>query len=162
MSKEKNSSRIDELRSQIEHHNYRYYVLDSPEISDFDYDTLMRELMKLETEKAEDDWELEIEGVKVLVDAMTMPMIDNVTVDFIDTLTHTGFKFDNPNVKSTCGCGSSFTNFGCASGRSGALPGLAAMATTTWSKIRQARRTRSSWPFVRGSNVPGYIARLPI
>lgn len=65
--------------------------------------------MKLETEKAEDDWELEVEGVKVLVDAMTMPMIDNVTVDFIDTLTHTGFKFDNPNASSQCSCGSSFS-----------------------------------------------------
>ena len=51
--------------------------------------------MKLENEKAEDDWELEVEGVKVLVDAMTFPMIDNVTVDFVDTLTHTGFKFGN-------------------------------------------------------------------
>ena len=51
--------------------------------------------MKLEAEKAEDDWELEIDGVKLLVDPMTMPMIDNVTIDFVDTLTHTGFKFDN-------------------------------------------------------------------
>ena len=65
--------------------------------------------MKLEAEKADDDWELEIEGVKLLVDPMTMPMIDNVTVDFIDTLTHTGFKFDNPNASSKCSCGSSFS-----------------------------------------------------
>jgi iron-sulfur cluster assembly protein len=65
--------------------------------------------MKLETEKADDDWELEIEGVKLLVDPMTMPMIDNVTVDFVDTLTHTGFKFDNPNASAQCSCGSSFS-----------------------------------------------------
>jgi iron-sulfur cluster assembly protein len=65
--------------------------------------------MKLENEKAEDDWELEVEGVKVLVDAMTMPMIDNVTVDFVDTLTHTGFKFDIPNASAQCSCGSSFS-----------------------------------------------------
>jgi len=41
--------RIEELREQINHHNYRYYVLDSPEISDAEYDALMRELAKLET-----------------------------------------------------------------------------------------------------------------
>ena len=65
--------------------------------------------MRLEAEKAEDDWELEVDGVKLLVDPMTMPMIDNVTVDFIDTLTHTGFKFDNPNASAQCSCGSSFS-----------------------------------------------------
>ena len=40
--------RIDALRSEINHHNYRYYVLDSPEISDAEYDALMRELKELE------------------------------------------------------------------------------------------------------------------
>jgi len=40
--------RIEELREVINHHNYRYYVLDSPEISDAEYDELMRELQKLE------------------------------------------------------------------------------------------------------------------
>src|SRR5690606_13065059 len=41
----------------------------------------------------------------------------------------------------------------------GVLPGLAAMATTTSSKMPAARRTRSLWPLVMGSNVPGSIAR---
>ena len=59
--------------------------------------------------EAEDDWEFEFEGVKLLVDPMTFPMIDNVTVDFVDTLTHTGFKFDNPNASAQCSCGSSFS-----------------------------------------------------
>ncbi len=40
--------RIDELRRQIEHHNYRYYVLDNPEIPDAEYDRLFRELQRLE------------------------------------------------------------------------------------------------------------------
>jgi len=40
--------RIDRLRAEINHHNYRYYVLDSPEISDSEYDELMRELKQLE------------------------------------------------------------------------------------------------------------------
>jgi DNA ligase (NAD+) len=42
--------RIEELRTQINYHNYRYYVLDSPEISDAEYDELMRELKSLEEE----------------------------------------------------------------------------------------------------------------
>ncbi|MBN1863113.1 MAG: NAD-dependent DNA ligase LigA, partial [Dehalococcoidales bacterium] len=42
--------KISELRTQLDHHNYRYYVLDSPEISDAEYDRLMRELGKLEAD----------------------------------------------------------------------------------------------------------------
>jgi NAD-dependent DNA ligase (contains BRCT domain type II) len=40
--------RVKKLREEIEYHNYRYYVLDSPVISDAEYDALMRELRKLE------------------------------------------------------------------------------------------------------------------
>lgn len=40
--------RIEQLKTQINHHNYRYYVLDSPEIGDAEYDELMRELKQLE------------------------------------------------------------------------------------------------------------------
>ena len=40
--------RIEQLRAEINHHNYRYHVLDSPEISDAEYDALMRELKQLE------------------------------------------------------------------------------------------------------------------
>jgi len=42
------AKRIRELRQQIEHHNYRYYVLDDPEVSDARYDSMMRELLELE------------------------------------------------------------------------------------------------------------------
>jgi len=44
--------RVEELRRQINHHNYRYYVLDSPEISDGEYDRLFRELQELEQQYA--------------------------------------------------------------------------------------------------------------
>lgn len=40
--------KIEQLRTEINHHNYRYYVQDSPEISDAEYDELMRELKQLE------------------------------------------------------------------------------------------------------------------
>src|SRR5438270_1216838 len=42
------AQRADDLRKQLEHHEYRYYVLDEPEISDAEYDALMRELRELE------------------------------------------------------------------------------------------------------------------
>ena len=45
--------RVEELRSQINYHDYRYYVLDSPEISDAEYDELMRELRRLEEQHPE-------------------------------------------------------------------------------------------------------------
>jgi len=47
---EEAKARIEKLRNEINHHNYRYYVLDSPEISDAEYDNLMRELKQLEEE----------------------------------------------------------------------------------------------------------------
>ena len=45
---DKVKKRIDQLRAEVNRHNYLYYVLDSPEISDAEYDELMRELKKLE------------------------------------------------------------------------------------------------------------------
>jgi DNA ligase (NAD+) len=44
------AKRIRELREQVEHHNYRYYVLDDPEVSDARYDRLLVELKRLESE----------------------------------------------------------------------------------------------------------------
>jgi iron-sulfur cluster assembly accessory protein len=51
----------------------------------------------------------EFDGLKVLVDQMSEMYLENVSIDYIETLEGSGFKFNNPNVKSTCGCGSSFT-----------------------------------------------------
>lgn len=50
MNKDEAKKRIQELREQIHYHNYRYYVLDDPEISDAEYDRLYRELEELEQE----------------------------------------------------------------------------------------------------------------
>ena len=50
---DKIKTRIEQLKEQLNHHNYRYYVLDSPEISDAEYDELMRELKQLEEEHPE-------------------------------------------------------------------------------------------------------------
>ena len=48
-------------------------------------------------------------GVKLLVDPMSYTLVAGVTVDFIDTLTHTGFRFDNPSASAQCSCGQSFS-----------------------------------------------------
>jgi iron-sulfur cluster assembly accessory protein len=48
------------------------------------------------------------DGLKLYVDATSLMYLSGVNVDYIETLEGAGFKFDNPNVKSTCGCGSSF------------------------------------------------------
>ncbi len=48
LTREQAEKRLQELRHQIEHHNYLYYVLNQPEISDAEYDVLMRELLELE------------------------------------------------------------------------------------------------------------------
>lgn len=53
MDKREIQKKIEELREKIEYHNYRYYVLDSPEISDYEYDLLLRELERLEKENPE-------------------------------------------------------------------------------------------------------------
>jgi len=50
----------------------------------------------------------EIDGLKVFVDATSMMYLQGAIVDYVETLEGAGFKFENPNVKSTCGCGSSF------------------------------------------------------
>lgn len=47
-------------------------------------------------------------GLKVFVDQASMLYLDGIEVDYVESLEGSGFKFNNPNVKSTCGCGSSF------------------------------------------------------
>lgn len=49
------------------------------------------------------------DGAKVIVDANSKQMLNGVELDFVDSLKESGFKFKNPNAKSTCGCGESFS-----------------------------------------------------
>ena len=48
-------------------------------------------------------------GLRLFIDQASMLYLDGAKVDYVETLEGSGFKFDNPNVKSTCGCGSSFS-----------------------------------------------------
>ena len=47
-------------------------------------------------------------GLTVYVDQASLLYLENVQIDYVMSPSGEGFKFDNPNVKSTCGCGSSF------------------------------------------------------
>ena len=60
-------------------------------------------------EAAEVDRQFEIQGVKVVVDEMSLMYLVGTEIDYVEGLQGAGFKFNNPNVKSTCGSGSSFS-----------------------------------------------------
>lgn len=60
-------------------------------------------------EATEVDRQVDIAGVKVVVDEMSLMYLVGVEIDYVEGLQGAGFKFNNPNVKSTCGCGSSFS-----------------------------------------------------
>ena len=49
------------------------------------------------------------DGLKVFVDQASLLYLDGAEVDYVEGLEGSGFKFNNPNTKSTCGCGSSFS-----------------------------------------------------
>src|ERR1041385_6933650 len=55
------------------------------------------------------DKTFDMDGLKVYVDATSIMYLNGCRVDYVETLEGAGFKFDNPNTKSTCGCGSSFS-----------------------------------------------------
>ena len=56
----------------------------------------------------EGDHEFECEGVTVVVDPFSAPYLAGATVDYLETIKESGFKIDNPNAVSSCGCGQSF------------------------------------------------------
>lgn len=58
---------------------------------------------------ASTDTVIESNGVKLLVDPISARYLTGAEVDFVDNITGGGFTIKNPNAKSTCGCGSSFS-----------------------------------------------------
>lgn len=64
--------------------------------------------LRLEQNKAEDDLEFDLEGITLLIDPMSLTLVDGLNVDFVDTLIQTGFKFNNPQASGSCACGESF------------------------------------------------------
>ncbi len=51
----------------------------------------------------------DFEGLQVFIDQASMLYLDGARVDYVESMEGSGFKFENPQVKSTCGCGSSFS-----------------------------------------------------
>jgi iron-sulfur cluster assembly protein len=64
--------------------------------------------MKLEETVEQDDSIVDFPGVRVVIDPASVPLLENVNVDFLDGLEGSGFKFENPNATASCGCGKSF------------------------------------------------------
>jgi iron-sulfur cluster assembly protein len=61
-----------------------------------------------DTGAAEGDLELSLEGVHVVVDPFSLPYLQGATIDYLNGLPESGFKIENPNAVSSCGCGHSF------------------------------------------------------
>ena len=62
----------------------------------------------LDEDTSEDDYDIEANGIHVLVDAMSAQYLTNATVDYKEEIMGSQFVIQNPNAVNTCGCGSSF------------------------------------------------------
>ncbi len=65
--------------------------------------------LRLEANESQDDTVIDCGEVKVFVDPLSLPKLDGMSIDFVDSLDGSGFKFTNPNAVKSCACGSSFT-----------------------------------------------------
>lgn len=70
--------------------------------------------MAFEGNPRTEDRIVEINGVKLIVDPISLPYIAGSRIDFVDSLMGGGFRIDNPNAVSACGCGNSFRTSGSA------------------------------------------------
>lgn len=66
-------------------------------------------LIRFEPQARPTDQVFEFDGVKIFVDPKSLLYLDGVTLDYKESLMQSGFVFDNPNAKKSCGCGTSFT-----------------------------------------------------
>jgi iron-sulfur cluster assembly protein len=64
--------------------------------------------MALESHFRETDLSSNFDGIKVVVDEVSINYLRGATVDFVESVMGSGFKIDNPNAVASCGCGSSF------------------------------------------------------
>lgn len=62
-----------------------------------------------DSDKNEDDFEVEAGKTQVLVDSMSMQYVQGATIDYVEDLMGAQFKINNPNASGSCGCGSSFS-----------------------------------------------------
>jgi iron-sulfur cluster assembly accessory protein len=64
--------------------------------------------MTLDKEANVDDQVIEQDGLRVFIDARSLLYLNGTRIDYVESLTGSGFKFENPNAKGSCGCGESF------------------------------------------------------
>jgi iron-sulfur cluster assembly accessory protein len=89
-------------REKLEGYGVRVMIVGGG-CSGFSYD------IDFENELRDGDQTHEYEGLKVYVDPMSYQYLDGTTIDYVETFSFSGFHFENPNAKRTCGCGSSFS-----------------------------------------------------
>ena len=65
--------------------------------------------MAFESKMGDDDTVVEKGIVKVIMDSQSAPLLQGAEVDYVDSLQGSGFSIKNPQAKTTCGCGSSFS-----------------------------------------------------
>jgi iron-sulfur cluster assembly accessory protein len=65
--------------------------------------------LQFDEELREDDERFDCGGFQVVVDRMSLPFLAGTTLDYKDALMDGGFKIQNPQAKTTCGCGQSFS-----------------------------------------------------
>lgn len=65
--------------------------------------------MSFESKMSDDDTVIEKGDVKVIMDSQSVPLLSGAEVDYVDSLQGSGFAINNPQAKTTCGCGSSFS-----------------------------------------------------
>jgi iron-sulfur cluster assembly protein len=65
--------------------------------------------MGLEAQAAADDAIVALDGLQIFVDPDSAPLLQGVVIDYVEDISGVGFRFENPNAKATCGCGSSFS-----------------------------------------------------
>ena len=89
------------MKRQLEDHALRVFVTGGG-CSGYQYG------MSLEPEPKDSDMVFDQFGVRVVVDETSFLYLNGATIDYVDDLMGSGFKIENPNAISTCGCGNSF------------------------------------------------------
>ncbi len=100
------------VKRNLENHALRVFVSGGG-CSGFQYG------MALEANVRPTDLSLEFDGVKVVVDEISIDYLRGATIDYVDDVMGSGFKIENPNAVSGCGCGNSFRTKESADSQSG-------------------------------------------
>ena len=102
-------SAIEKLKTALDPTDYIRVGVISGGCSGFSYSLSIEE----DDDKRENDVGVEFNGVMVCMDPVSAEMLSGTTVDYVETMSNSGFKFANSKAEGTCGCGSSFSQQGC-------------------------------------------------